>query len=60
MDADDRAGLVDYKITNQQLEAKRRIIVLIAIIRKRLQHVSRKSSFIIFYIEQYKSRFINA
>jgi hypothetical protein len=48
MDADDRAGLVDYKITNQQLEAKRRIIVLIAIIRKRLQYVSRKSSFIIF------------
>jgi hypothetical protein len=49
MDADDRAGLVDYKITNQQqLEAKRRIIVLIAIIRKRLQYVSRKSSFINF------------
>jgi hypothetical protein len=49
MNPDDKANLVDYKVANQQqLEARRRIIVVIAITMKRLQYVSRKSSFIIF------------
>jgi hypothetical protein len=42
MNPDDRANLVYYKIANQQLEAKRGIMVVIAITRKRLRYVSRK------------------